>query len=516
MSVLRFSTASDSEAGLIDLTPSGRPAISVRKRPIHWLVVAAVVLVITALTRASAFANPLYSADDQLYLLIGRAITQGQIPYVQIWDRKPIGIFLIYALGLRLGGDPLITISLLAGTFVAATTFVLQRIARKYASETAALYSCMLYPIVLTMFKGTAGQAQLFYCLPVALAALLLVKAVEEPHRTFVPKAISACLLCGVALTIRQTSITSSLFVGAGFVLLVYRRSTSHNRAAWLGLIMVFVGLAPTLASFAAFYKIGVFGIYFDSVFLSIFRKGSQDGSSLFGILYLMVFMAPLAALAFAGANRMRRETRSLNFFWLLLGWMAAALLELLLIPRFYQYYSIPLIMPLALLAAPLFERRGTREGLLVAVIIFAICQSEIINFRARRESIEGFAQLSNLVRANLRGGCLFIADGPPLLYERGGRPCATRFLFPDHLAIVAEQNAVGVDTGEETSRILSQRPTVIVLALRKTSRDRNTESWPLVKYELATHYRLVKAIDLPVDNVPQRITVWTRNQPAN
>jgi len=55
--------------------------------------------------RWSYFGHPAADYDEQIYQLIGEKMLQGALPYVDIWDRKPVGLFLLYA-GMRaLGGD---------------------------------------------------------------------------------------------------------------------------------------------------------------------------------------------------------------------------------------------------------------------------------------------------------------------------------------------------------------------------------------------------------------------------
>ena len=48
------------------------------------------------LVRAQTFGNPVLGFDEQFYLLVGDRMLHGAIPYVDIFDRKPIGLFLIY------------------------------------------------------------------------------------------------------------------------------------------------------------------------------------------------------------------------------------------------------------------------------------------------------------------------------------------------------------------------------------------------------------------------------------
>ncbi|MEC7422484.1 MAG: hypothetical protein VX648_08835, partial [Pseudomonadota bacterium] len=36
--------------------------------------------------------------DEQLYALIGSQLWHGQLPFVDLWDRKPFGLFLLFGL----------------------------------------------------------------------------------------------------------------------------------------------------------------------------------------------------------------------------------------------------------------------------------------------------------------------------------------------------------------------------------------------------------------------------------
>ena len=55
--------------------------------------------------RAQTFGNPVIGYDEQVYLLVGDRMIHGAIPFVDIFDRKPIGLFLIYGAIRLLGGE---------------------------------------------------------------------------------------------------------------------------------------------------------------------------------------------------------------------------------------------------------------------------------------------------------------------------------------------------------------------------------------------------------------------------
>src|SRR3546814_7596042 len=59
---------------------------------------------ITVAVRAVGIGDIVAHGDEQFYLLIGdRMLNWGATPYVDIWDRKPVGLFLLYS-GIRLLG----------------------------------------------------------------------------------------------------------------------------------------------------------------------------------------------------------------------------------------------------------------------------------------------------------------------------------------------------------------------------------------------------------------------------
>ena len=72
--------------------------MSISKAP-RWLILLAVALAARAIT----FGNPILHVDEEFYFTAARAMLDGAVPFVDVWDRKPIGLFLIYAPAAALG-----------------------------------------------------------------------------------------------------------------------------------------------------------------------------------------------------------------------------------------------------------------------------------------------------------------------------------------------------------------------------------------------------------------------------
>jgi hypothetical protein len=57
-----------------------------------WLVFSGL-LAFALLMRGQTFNDPVLGFDEQFYLLVGDRMLHGAVPYVDIFDRKPIGLF---------------------------------------------------------------------------------------------------------------------------------------------------------------------------------------------------------------------------------------------------------------------------------------------------------------------------------------------------------------------------------------------------------------------------------------
>jgi 4-amino-4-deoxy-L-arabinose transferase-like glycosyltransferase len=86
-----------------------------------WLLL----LVFAFAVRAHDFGNPVIHVDEQYYLLVGDHMLHGAVPYVDLWDRKPPGLFLLFAAIRLLPGDGILAYQIVATLFAAATAGVL-------------------------------------------------------------------------------------------------------------------------------------------------------------------------------------------------------------------------------------------------------------------------------------------------------------------------------------------------------------------------------------------------------
>jgi 4-amino-4-deoxy-L-arabinose transferase-like glycosyltransferase len=468
-------------------------------------------------TRFVTFGNPVVIADDQFYLLVGDALRHGQLPYVDIWDRKPFGLFALFAVISGLGNGSILFMQLVAMLFAVATAFVIYRIALYFAGAGGALLAAIAYLPVLALLGGQSGQSPVFYNLFVAMAGWAMLASLEEAPAAIRRQAYGAMLACGLAMAMKPVAFVEGGFIGLAFLWLARRAGASWRMIAAQAAVMVAIALVPTVLPLAGYALAGreAFDAFIYANYVSIFDKLSFGlKARLAGLAYFFLYATPLLLLAALGAVRRwkangPRDTRAM----LLLGWIAAAAGGYLIVPHFFDHYALPMLVPLSISAASAFD---LKDGKLYfgGFLLFALVSGPLLDWRGNQRAAADYAQLERIVDQARRGGCLYLADGPSWLYASTGACRVTRFLFPDHLTLYTEAPAVGVDTMTEMGRVLAQRPAVVVTQ----DNERNKHNPPVERMlsgRLARDYRPVWLI--PADAHPRIATVrvWQRKDLA-
>ena len=147
-------------------------------------LVAALLLCLAVAARWQTFGNPVLGYDEQFYLLVGDRMLHGALPYVDIFDRKPIGLFLIYALARLPGGDGFLAYKLLALGFLVPTALGVFHLARRFAAPFGAFMASAVFILWHSFMGGEGGQSPVFYDLFVIAGVILVLAALDRAsHR---------------------------------------------------------------------------------------------------------------------------------------------------------------------------------------------------------------------------------------------------------------------------------------------------------------------------------------------
>lgn len=477
---------------------ASRPIFS---RPLYWRLGLLLLVAVAFLIRARDFGNPLIDSDEQFYLLVGDRLLHGTLPYVDLWDRKPIGLFLLYAAIRLLGGDGIIQYQLVATACVGATAMMIAVVARRITSPGAALFAGFLYIPALAMCGGEGGQAPIFYNPLMAIAAWLVINALDSDATSLRRRGGGAMALVGIAMQIKYSVLAEGIYFGLVLSYLTWRRDPDLPRLlasmiSWCG-----IALIPTLAALGWYAAIGRADAFLYANFISIFQRG--DGGDEGALLWrAAVHWLPLLVPVILSEGPLRRFGQTwrtlpqgMAVHRFVLGWATVALLSYLGFGGYFDHYSLPLFLPFAILAAPMFAIRRYRLGALIGA---AAAFSMLVHYLAdadTRESYRGTARsaaaITRTITAHRGRGCLYVFDSDPIYYHLTGSCLPTRWAFPYHLSMTREAPALGVDPAAEVRRILDARPTVIV---DKETQDQhiNPAIRAIVERRLARDYRLV------------------------
>jgi hypothetical protein len=426
-------------------------------------------LMVALVSRWRVFGDPIITGvDEQFYALVAKRMLDGATLYVDIWDRKPIGLFLIYAAG-RLFGNLLLGSQIIALAAVVGTAFILYRLALRTGSTFAAVMVALIYIVFLTLAGGEGGQAPVYYNLLVVAAIATYVRTREKPAAALGDLrrgGIFAMLLFGLALQIKYTVLFEGVFLGLVLLGTAWSRGRPWSALIMDGALWVGSALAPTALVGLAYAMAGHWNDWLFANFVSIgMRTSEPTGLVVKRILIILVLVAPLVCGLLLRLVITKRPTEPAKAADLRIfdGWAAAAALAVAVFGTWFGHYALTLFGPFALALAPLGYRLPGR-AFLVMLFLYGLVAGQVLSVVHKEQ--RGDIRLLTSATAAVRGqrNCLFIYDGPTYLYQSSRSCLPSSRVFPENLRTLNESGAVGLDEVAELRRIMAGRPDRVML----------------------------------------------------
>lgn len=447
-------------------------------------------LVIAIAIRARDFGNPIIHVDEQYYLLVGDRMLHGAVQYIDIWDRKPVGLFLIFAAIRLLPGDGILAYQLVATLFAAATAWLIAKGGQRLgANRVGAVAAGAFYILWLSLLSGRGGQSPVFYNLFMAGAGVLTLRlpnlAAREDRWGIVVNGAAACLLAGLAIQTKYTPVVEGAFFGLAHLWFLRRAKASWGLTIAAASGWAVLGIAPTAVIVLAYHARGAaaFDAFWFSNFASVaLRKGypaAKIAARLAGTTTQLSAFIGCAVVAWR--LRPRRPEMVLAF-----GWLAAALIAFAMIGAFFDHYALPLILVMTMIAAPVLGRY--RLALIATAVVGAILF--VFHLSTERDDRASAYAVARAMAANDGRECPYVFAGDSILYLLAHACLPTAYAFPSTLAYEPEQGATGIDEAAEVRRIMARRPPVVV-TLDEPLAPWNRDSLAIVAAALARDYRL-------------------------
>ncbi len=466
----------------------------------HRWASALVLLLVAFALHSPFFGNPVIHSDEQFYLLVGDRMLHGAWPFVDIFDRKPVGLFLIFAAIRSVGGDGVLMYQLAATLVAAATAFlvtrIVSRLSRNGPAPIASLGAGVIYLVWIIVFDGAGGQSAIWGNALMAAAALVVLDTTRA-GRLISVRGAGAMLLIGIAMQIKYTAMFEGIFFGLTLVWTAHRDGRSIGRLVADAGLWIGAALLPTALAWTIYAAAGHGDAFVFANFLSIFGQQDDDTlrSNLLKLLGGIGLSLPLAWLAWRG-----RQAGSFA-----LGWVAAAVIAILIMHTFEQLYMLPLALPLSVAAGTGLAGPTVRTTIfrLAAVLVFGTLAATILTSVrvGRRGNARQIAQLVQMIGQQPRG-CMFAYGSEPILYFLTRSCLPTPYIFRSHLGQTTESHGTGIDPVVEVARLLAARPGVIVIRASKPSTNVATQA--LVLRAIKAHYRLVGSVK--IGELPQSV----------
>lgn len=452
---------------------------------------AAGLVLLALLLRVWLFGDPIIHVDEEFYFLTGGRMLHGVLPYVGIWDRKPVGLFLIYAFAHAIGHGNVIAYQLLATASAAATALLIRAIALRVSTPRTSWIVAAAYLLYLPVFNGAGGQSPVFYNLPMACAAMLLVRLAEGRSSGLRSRGAAAMLLVGLAIQIKYTAVFEGMFFGLWLLWRNWQQDRRLHVLALNGALWAALALLPTIAAFGWYAALGHATEFVQANFLSVMSRHEPIGPSLQRLFWAIVDLSPLLVAVGLAQRHLKQSPEGL----FVVGWSSVAVAAYLAFGNYYDHYALPLLPPLCAAGAAGLNGPKARKYLAPTLIAASFLIGSFTEYRHWRElgSEPDVKRLTNVVRPQLHG-CMFMFEGHAILYDRLNACFVTRYVFPYHLSAIKEANALGANVLAELKRIRAEHPSVVIIADRPRQQSNETARM-FVLSMLRQEYRFVASV---------------------
>ncbi len=466
-----------------------------------WIVPLLFFLLAVAI-RWGSFSISVINHDESTYIVGADELLRGETYLRDVIDTKPIGIFWLYALLIKLTGGSIWMLRLAAAGFVALGGWLLSIVAERatgkptagYAAGTVYLFMCSVFT-----FYGISPNTEIFF--NVCTIGAVAVTVVATHKRWWL-----AGLLLGVGFIIKPFVAAEALAIGL-FLLWHYRREPA--RMVGHGLVLVGFFLVPVTGVVAYFAHLDML----PELWFYTFEVGAAYPIDLpwyLRLKYMGDYLLRYSPFLLLGvAAQVKGQLGKKQPVWLTYLALQALLVTVvvLLTGKRFGHYQIQLHPVLALYV-------GTCVGMVwsevlrrpwvpwaVAIVGIGLGFGHAFYYAGKEDQPRAIA---DYLRDRLPPEETYFAiNGFQITYHLLRRPVPSPFIHSSLLFYDHHARAFRIDEAAEAERILSD-PTVTYLVGRKNDPEAGT----------LLGRTLFEAFE-PAGDITNELRVWKR-KPTN
>ncbi len=459
--------------------------------------------------------------DESTYIVIASEMLRGKIYLRDVIDTKPIGVFWLYAVLIKLTGGSIPAIRTATTLFVALTAWAGYGAGRRATgSDRVGLAAGIIYCFACSVYSyyGLGPNSELFFNL-FTLAAVFIgvaprVRALAtDPPLWHWPL---MGLLLGSAVIVKPFAAAESLGIGL-FALWYYwfrRREIARGFLAGGALVLGF--LLPLLVVYGYYLRQDMV----EELLYYTFTVNSKYPVELAWYLRLkylgdyLLRYAPLVLLAGAAVTAAVRRGTNRNWLYFLLGYFLLVTIMILSPGKRFGHYQIQLHPALALLAGAFFDQRlaiwnGLRRWLSRRVVVYGLLGLATVLGTLHFFRYRGKTDRPKMIAAYFEdklgpGEQYFSITSHQISYYLLGREVPTRFVHTSLMFYDHHVSAFQLDELAEAERLLAN-PNLRYLVRHPGDESFNT---PLTE-------RLMEEFSL-VDSLDAELYIYERTSPED
>jgi len=467
--------------------------------------------VTTFFIRFPFFFRDYIDRDESTFILIGKSITDGHLPYDHMWDLKPPLLFYVFAFVQWLVPDSLIAIRFFGVLIIFISAIVLMQIAKTTGAKNGFLIG-LSYVVLSSLFGSIQGimseHVAVFFFLP---GLLLFLKNKRSLNLLLSGILFGCALLCklNLAYTLAALFLFYFLFYYRSIGFLSITKNISFTTA---GITLPFILIA------IPYVLQNKFKLFIDSVFMATLEYGHTTKVSVFHKLSVAAWVIILGLLISALALKFieKENKKQAGMFIALLGGT---------IFTFYSsgtvngHYLIQVFPFLAILLFGFTIKKDLKPGYLkYAVLVLLVCIESYKEYgRIFKQYSEhstfyngaAFTSVNELKRLKLDDKKIFFADHHIGYWFLGKYPLTKSVTHPSSLSRPSFFKHFGnTNTALQELKCIMEEINPEVIVSRKECLsffDENSEENLYFMLRTKSYFQLV------YQNPSEKIFIWAK-----
>ncbi|MBK9109369.1 MAG: glycosyltransferase family 39 protein [Saprospiraceae bacterium] len=470
--------------------------------PRNHLMVFFLFLAFALVLRVFSFYPLVLDHDESTYLVIADALNNGKIYLVDVIDTKPIGIFWIYGVILKVFGKSIVASRIIACVVLAISSLLIYQLQLKWNSnKTTAILSGCFYIFMLSLFKrwGISPNTEIYFNLFNLLAIYLLLIYDKRFLNVFAGisigiafhiKYVAAADLTALLLFLSVTAVREKQFLKFIFGRILY---ISIGFLICSGSVLYYYTQNDALDEFL-YYTFRVTGNYtssFKPIQLILF----------FGDFFLRFFPITILMILYIRSQEFRSDAMSLFLiFWIILD------LCIILIPgKYYEHYYIQIFPVCCIVAGKYFNTvpgfnifkffTSFKLKFILAFMLLALLFEHYTGFIKKPEMLrETLKVLQNHIKATDE---IYTSNAHHILYFLLDKESPSPYIHSSLLWNEKHRNTLQLNGILEIENILAKHPDYIV--------------WSISDQDIEMQKRLLKDYSL-FHSIQERMLIYRRN----